>query len=124
ADEAANDPTVERCERRAVAGGYGGVIVLNLFALRSTDPAALSKVDDPIGPENDDTIRREGSQRGSLICAWGKHGRLLQRDHQVLAILREMGVRPHCLGTNGDGTPKHPLYVPYGVTPVEFSLQP
>ena len=38
ADEAKNDPTVERCERRARDNGYDGLCVLNLFAYRSTAP--------------------------------------------------------------------------------------
>lgn len=41
ADEAQNDPTVERCERRALRLGFGQLEVVNLFALRSTDPSAL-----------------------------------------------------------------------------------
>src|SRR5512132_1306567 len=52
ADEATNDPTSERCERRARRWGFGGLIVTNLFALCSTDPAGLRRVADPIGPEN------------------------------------------------------------------------
>src|ERR1051326_5628436 len=56
ADAEKNDPTVERCERRAKAGGFGGGEVVNLFALRSTDPKALYSAADPIGPENDKVI--------------------------------------------------------------------
>ena len=59
-----------------------------------------------------------------MICAWGKDGRLLGRDRAVLTLLRELGVKPHCLGTNGDGTPKHPLYIAYDVTPVEYQPLP
>ena len=35
ADEIVNDPTVERCERRARAMGFGGLRVANIFALRA-----------------------------------------------------------------------------------------
>ena len=56
ADEATNDPTSERCERRARRWGFGGLIVTNLFALCATDPAGLRRVADPIGPENDAAI--------------------------------------------------------------------
>ncbi|MCF6276041.1 MAG: DUF1643 domain-containing protein, partial [Robiginitomaculum sp.] len=38
ADEVKNDPTVERCERRARMWGYGGSVVLNIFSYRATDP--------------------------------------------------------------------------------------
>src|SRR6185436_19289757 len=40
ADEQRNDPTVERCEVRARTWGYDALIVVNLFAYRSTDPSA------------------------------------------------------------------------------------
>jgi nucleoid DNA-binding protein len=56
ADEATNDPTIERCERRARRWGFGGLIVTNLFALCATDPAGLHRIADPIGPENDAAI--------------------------------------------------------------------
>ena len=38
ATEVQNDPTVERCERRARTLGYGGFRVTNIFAWRDTDP--------------------------------------------------------------------------------------
>src|SRR5437867_1481016 len=56
ADDIDNDATVERCQRRAAAMGYGGLHVANLFAWRSTDPSVLTSVPDPIGPDNDRTI--------------------------------------------------------------------
>ena len=42
ADETTNDPTVERCQRRAVQMGYGGLHVGNIFAWRSTDPTGIA----------------------------------------------------------------------------------
>src|SRR5512133_2959068 len=53
ADEARLDPTIRRCLGYAHAWGCGSFVVGNLFALRSTDPAALYRADDPVGRAND-----------------------------------------------------------------------
>src|SRR5690606_4111055 len=54
--EEVTDPTVERTLRFARAWGCGASEVVNVFALRSTDPAGLRQVDDPVGPGNDEAI--------------------------------------------------------------------
>ena len=56
ATEVQNDPTVERCERRARALGYGAFCVTNIFAWRDTDPKQMRVARDPIGPANDAAI--------------------------------------------------------------------
>lgn len=117
ADETDNDPTVERCERRARAMGFGGLRVANIFALRSTAPAALYAIDDPIGKDNDAAIIESVSGSGLVVCAWGTHGNLLGRGEKVLEMIRGSGIVPHYLKLNNDGTPKHPLYVGYDVEP-------
>jgi len=117
ADEIDNDPTVERCERRARAMGFGGLRVANIFALRSTDPAALYEHPDPTGPENDAAILESVAGAGLVVCAWGGHGNLNQRGAKVLAMLRSAAVTPYYLQLNRDGSPKHPLYVGYGTQP-------
>ena len=38
ADELRNDPTIERCQRRAVQLGFGGMQIANLFGWRATRP--------------------------------------------------------------------------------------
>ena len=43
ADEATNDPTIERCERRARRWGFGGLIVTNLFASARPIPPACTE---------------------------------------------------------------------------------
>lgn len=118
ADEVANDPTVERCERRAREWGYGGLRVVNLFALRSPDPRALYASPDPIGSANDAAIMDATDEAGIVICAWGAHGKHLQRGAAVHRLLRDTcRVKPHALRINGDGTPAHPLYLPYSLKP-------
>lgn len=119
ADATANDPTVERCQRRAVAMGFGGLVVTNLFALRSTDPKALYRHADPIGPENDESLREISAAAGMTIVGWGAHAAKVKpgRAARVLAMLSN----PHALSVNSDGSPKHPLYCGYAIAPVPFA---
>lgn len=120
ADEATNDPTVERCQRRAAALGCGGLRVANIFALRSTDPSVLYESGDPIGPGNDAAIAEAVRDAGIVVCAWGTHGGLRDRGDAVRVLLLSLGITPLCLGTNADGSPKHPLYVGYDVQPQTY----
>ncbi|MBZ9574644.1 DUF1643 domain-containing protein [Modicisalibacter sp. MOD 31.J] len=117
ADEVANDPTVERCERRSRTMGYGSLYVCNIFALRSTDPKWLYTADDPIGPENDSAILERAQGVDLVVCGWGNHGLFAGRGQRVLAMLADAGVETHCLRVTGAGEPGHPLYIGYGVEP-------
>lgn len=124
ATELENDPTVERCQRRAVRLGYGGMRVVNIFALRSTDPQVLYLTDDPIGEENDAAILASVKDAGIVIAAWGFHGEYMGRGKAVELLLGAHGVRIHCLGlTKKTGMPRHPLYVGYSTQPIPFVVQ-
>ncbi len=122
ADENQNDPTVERCQRRAMAMGFGGLQVTNIFALVSTDPAGLYTHPDPVGPDNDAAILGAVKNAGMVLCAWGTHGQHIGRALHVMTILRNAGVTPYCLGENADGSPKHPLYRAYWQAPQPYNL--
>ena len=56
ATEVQNDPTVERCERRARALGFGAFRVVNIFAYRATEPKVMRAQQDPVGPANNETL--------------------------------------------------------------------
>lgn len=118
ADEKENDPTIERCVRRAQLMGYGGIIITNIFALRSTDPKALKKVRDPVGWENDKYIIDATTLCKMTICGWGKHGSLHSRGEKVLETLKFWGNKVYALRVNKDGSPAHPLYIGYDVKPL------
>lgn len=107
ADAEVDDPTVRRCVRFARDWGFGGLVLTNLFAYRSTDPQRLKTAADPVGPENDLAIRRACKSVTCVIVAWGVHGSLDNRDREVLAMLES----PHCLGVTHSGAPRHPLYL-------------
>ncbi len=113
ATETQNDPTVERCERRARALGFGAFRVTNIFAFRATDPRDMRRATDPVGPGNDAAIAGAAGWSDAIICAWGTHGAHLGRGGTVEALLRGTGRRLHHLGLTRDGHPRHPLYIGY-----------
>lgn len=123
ADEVKNDPTVERCQRRCVAMGFGSLVVVNIFGLRSTDPKALYEARDPVGRSNDEWISIAIRFANQIVCAWGKHGILKNRGQEVLALIRKAGKIPHALKINSDGTPAHPLYIGYDVKPLPLPTE-
>jgi hypothetical protein len=124
ADAFVEDATIRRCKSFARSWRAGGLLVLNAFALRSTDPKALYGHPDPVGPDNDAVIAEafsvNGPNVGSVVCAWGVHGALSGRAGHVDGLLRGRGVTPVCLGTTKDGHPRHPLYVPSTTPTVEY----
>ena len=121
ATELQNDPTVERCERRARALGYGAFRVCNIFAYRATDPRVMRAAPDPVGPLNDAAILAgvdwAGPGTGLILCAWGTHGAHLDRGPAVERLLRATGRPLFHLGLSKAGHPKHPLYIGYDRQP-------
>lgn len=117
ATEVQNDPTVERCERRARALGYGAFRVTNIFAWRDTDPKKMRSATDPIGPENDEMIAESCAWADDIVAAWGTHGEHLERGLEVEKLLRNSGQTLLHLGLTQAGHPKHPLYISYSKKP-------
>lgn len=117
ATEVQNDPTVERCERRARALGFGAFRVANIFAWRATDPRAMRAAADPVGPLNDDAIVDSVGWADRVVCAWGNHGDHLGRGMAVADLLRATGAPLFHLGLTQTGHPKHPLYIGYDRQP-------
>ena len=122
ATEIRNDPTVERCERRARALGFGAFRVCNIFAWRATDPREMRAADDPVGPENDAAILEGADWADRIICAWGTHGAHLDRGPAVERLLRGTGRPLYHLGLTRAGHPKHPLYIGYATKPMAWEI--
>lgn len=121
ATEVQNDPTVERCERRARALGYGGFRVTNIFAWRDTDPKKMRAARDPVGPANDAAILEACEWANVTVAAWGTHGEHLARGERVKSILQTMDIPVFHLGLSKAGHPKHPLYISYTQQPILWS---
>lgn len=125
ADALQDDQTIRKIIRFSKSWRYQALDVVNLFALRTTDPKKLyltssdlrpmSHRPTPVGIENNAWIQKVVVHADLVMAAWGRHGQLYGRDYDVLKLLRETRQKfspPICvLGFNKDGTPKHPLYL-------------
>ena len=108
ADETVDDPTIRRCIGFAKRWGYGGLVMVNLFAFRATDPRVMRAAADPVGPANDEHLERLTGEVDQFVAAWGAGGTYMDRD---LAVLPIIGWHLRALGHTKDGHPRHPLYV-------------
>lgn len=109
ADSLQDDPTIRRCISFATRWGYGRLDVVNLYALRATDPRELRRHADPIGPRGDSVLEEIVPRCDFVVAAWGRHA-TWTRHESVAAALRTW--KPlHVLGLTNGGFPKHPLYL-------------
>jgi hypothetical protein len=118
ADAYDDDPTVRRDIDFAQRWGFDGLIKLNLFAYRSTEPLRLLDVEDPVGQDNDRILRDSVSTVARTVMAWGSHKKskalrelVAKRAAVVSELLRTQAKELGHLGLNEDGAPKHPLYL-------------
>ena len=118
ADATDNDPTIEKCIKFARRWDFGILEVVNLFALRATDPSAIRLVPEPIGPNNDDEIKAAVSRVNKIVCAWGNDGAYLNRSTDLRELLSSY--RLHYLELNKNGEPRHPLYMKDDALPVRW----
>lgn len=107
ADAEKDDPTIRRCIKFAEREGCTKLSVVNLFALRATNPNDLTFYDDPQGPKNFGHIFAEVESAHVVIAAWGSHK--MAKCRLAKELFKVDGIK--CLGKTKDGSPRHPLYV-------------
>lgn len=122
ANEIDNDPTVERCERRARALGYGAFRVTNIFAFRATDPRIMRQAADPEGPENTGVLKAGVDWADHVIAAWGTHGAHQGQGPRMAEFLATSQAELYHLGLSKAGHPKHPLYIAYAQEPLRWTF--
>jgi hypothetical protein len=116
ADADTDDPTLRKCIGFAKAHHHGGVIVVNLFAYRATDPRELRTADDAVGPDNDKHIlwACTAPLMLSVVAGWGAEPFAEKRAGRVKMLVQAEARRDvKCFGKTKAGHPRHPLYVPY-----------
>jgi hypothetical protein len=122
------DPTITGLVKRAKAWGYGAVVVVNLFALRATNPADMLAHAAPVGPDNDAvlaaTMAQAFNEGSPLLVGWGNHGSHMGRDKVVVEMAQRQGFQLMALAVNDNGQPRHPLYVGHEVRPKLWTVSP
>jgi len=125
ADAEKDDPTIRRCIGFAKDWGYGGLYVVNLFALRATNPKDLLTAPFVVGVKNEKWIRRMSSLAHLVVCAWGNGAivdKLQKRLDHTWKPLSWINKPLHYLELSNDGTPKHPLYLPKHLTSTRYEV--
>lgn len=108
ANAAEDDPTIRRCVGFAKREGFGGIVMLNLFAFRAKLPRDMMHAPNPVGPENDNFIKKYSTDPYcQIIAAWGRHGAYKGRDQEVAKMIPCL----FCFGITKNGNPRHPLYL-------------
>lgn len=118
-----DDPTIRRCVAYGKAWGFDGLMVVNLFSLRATDPSALLKHGDPVGILNTFYIEIAIGHSKLVVVGWGDNARKLERrgllgyQTRIRQICRERKVPITALKLTKAGDPCHPLYLPSALRP-------
>lgn len=120
ADEIQDDPTIRRCKGFAKSWDFGGLIMVNAFGYRATDPKEMKRAEDPIGKENDRIVREICNavieKGGMIVAAWGSHCSE-KRESEFCKLIHQP---IYCLGKTKKGQPKHPLYLKSDTKPEIF----
>ncbi len=109
------DPTLRKCAGFTQRWGYNRFVVVNLWAVRSTDPRGLKPLPEPHPTDgvNFTAIVEAAVECEFMVCGWGNHGTLRGRSEHVMRRLRDGGFDLRCLLKTREGEPGHPLYIPY-----------
>lgn len=128
ADATEDDATIRKCIGFSKKWGYGRMIVVNLFAVRSRDPKAVARMSMATaeGPLNDYWIIEAAKDAREVICAWGcaQHAPGIGgRIRNVMALIQSHTANTPlmCLGYRNDDHPRHPLMLPYSTERVGFA---
>lgn len=111
-----SDPTVRRVSGWARRRGFGVLVIVNLFAFRATEPAALNAQPylRAVGPDNDAYVCAAADRADTLITAWGNPSGITRAryDRRVGEVLTLLSARR--LASVGSlthlGYPRHGLF--------------
>lgn len=104
ANEAKNDPTIRYVVDFCKRWDYGGVYMMNLFSVISSDPKVLLTCADPLR-DNDHHLTEIAEKCKDVVFAWGNFKQATDRREVIAARF------PYALCiTLRNGLPAHPLW--------------
>ena len=121
ADAQVDDATIRREIGFAKREGCDGLVKVNVGAFRATNPKDCPGGVETFGPANLLALLKVAKECPVVVCAWGAVAdpycvrRALEAFDRAGSILM-------CFGMNGDGSPKHPLYLPLNRPLVAWKL--
>lgn len=113
ADASVDDPTCAREWTFARREGFSAMVKCNVGDYRATDPKALLNPDIvAVSDANLPAIRQFAAGAGRVVLCHGKLNKALApMGRDLVEMLRADGIDLWCFGRNGDGSPRHPLYL-------------
>lgn len=124
ADDVKNDQTITKIVTISQRHEFSDLVVVNLFAARSTVPTHLVEMGfaGAVGPGNKAALDAAFSEADAIVLAWGVNVVLLDkmahRDYAWRVVERARNsarrrlIPVLCCGRTKDGHPKHPCRLP------------
>lgn len=117
------DPTLIKAGKFARSWGYGGQLIGNVHAYRSTNKKGLLQVEDPIDPKNDKALLRMAKQAQAVVLAYGHPPKSLKgRGRKVVEMLSDHPALCYLKLAKDTITPWHPLYLPRDLQPIPYKI--
>lgn len=124
ADGLHDDPTCGREVDYSMRWGYGHYLKGNVLDWRATFPKDIPT--DPTlaaSKAGRKHLLEMAAESDLIMAAWGKlPPKLVGQTQEVVTLLHDNNFTLHCLNTNKDGGPTHPLYQKKDLTPKPWPL--
>jgi hypothetical protein len=88
--------------------GYGGLKMVNLYALITPKPSELFKHNNPLGMNNE-WVQVTAYSCQEIIFCWGAFKKIEYRANEM----KKLFPSAKCFGKNQDGSPMHPRAMTY-----------
>lgn len=119
ANETQSDPTITKVIGFAKLNGFGSIYMGNCFSQVTSDPKKLSDFSNIKNDEALLDIKKIYGNELTVVFAWGAFEEVKKFKRDV--SLCEMFPDAMALVINKDGSPRHPLYVPYKTRLIKYN---